>query len=181
MRRLSVAMAFSLAVASAANADPLNITNITGGWDNAVPAVVATINNAAGQGTDTIRWPANETNQSGYNFTPANDILNAALSTPLLLGTFQHINLPISAAITSVSYDFAFATNGTPNALSDTFLFTHDETPNAPGPPASDDHVLVSSVSLNQLINVNGEFYFFNLLGFSTDGGVTFSNSFTSP
>ena len=54
MRRLSVAMAFSLAVASAANADPLNITNITGGWDNAVPAVVATINNAAGQGTDTL-------------------------------------------------------------------------------------------------------------------------------
>ncbi len=39
----------------------------------------------------------------------------------------------------------------------------------------------VSSVVLNQLITVGGDVYFFNLLGFSTNGGASFSTQFSSP
>ena len=182
MRSIALAMTILLAAATSASAAPLDITDIVGGWLNAVPPANATIVNAANQGTDTVRWPVPpDPNQSGYNFTPGADIIGAALNTPLLLGTFQHINQAIFSSITAVDYAFGFSTNGVPNALSDTFHFDHNETPNAPGPPASDDIVTVSSVSLNELITVGVDQFFFNLLGFSTDGGVTFSSQFSSP
>jgi hypothetical protein len=183
MRSLAVALTILLTAATSASADPLNITDIVGGWLNVVPASNGTIVNAADQGTDTVRWPVpGDPNQSGYNFTPAGDIIGAALGTPLLLGTFQHINQVIFSTISSVDYAFGFSTNGIPNALNDTFHFDHNETPNSTGTsPADDDIVTVSSVSLNQLITVNGENFFFNLLGFSTNNGVTFSSQFSSP
>jgi hypothetical protein len=169
--------------AQPASADPLNITNIIGGWQNAVPAPNAVIVNAGGQGTDTVRWPnPGDPNQSGYNFTPGANIIGAALDTPLLLGTFQHLNNVIFTSITAVDYSFGFSTNGIPANLSDVFNFAHNETPNEPGPPLSNDIVTVSSVAIDQLITVGGDqFYFFNLLGFSTDGGVTFASQFSSP
>lgn len=183
MRSIAVAMAILLAAATSASAGPLNITDIVGGWFNVVPAANGVVANAADQGTDTVRWPnPGDPNQSGYNFTPGGDIIGAMLGTPLLLGTFQHINQVIFSSITSVDYAFGFSTNGSPSSLSDTFHFDHNETPNSTGTsPADDDIVTVSSVSLNQLITVGGDTYFFNLLGFSTDNGATFGSQFRSP
>lgn len=73
-----------------------------------------------------------------------------------------------------------------PAGLSDTFQFSHNETPNTPPcPPGSasvcDDVVTIGSVNLNQLITVGSDTYFFNLLGFSTDGGTTIQFQYLSP
>ena len=177
MRKCATVLILVLVAAAPTSAAPLDIVDIEGGWLNVFPAANGAINNVAAQGTDTVRWPnPGDPLQSGYNFTPAADIIGAPLGAPLLLGTFQHINQVIFTSITSVEYAFSFTTNGLPNVLNDTFHFDHNETPN-PG----DDIVTVSSVNLDQLIDVGGDQYFFNLLGFSTDGGMTFSTIFTSP
>lgn len=101
--------------------------------------------------------------------------------------------MPIFSSVTDVDYNFGFSTNGVPNALADTFHFDHSETPNGADPCANGgangvgvnisgcaDIVTISSVSLDQLINVGGDLYFFNLLGFSIDNGLTFSDEFQS-
>ncbi|MBI4272030.1 MAG: THxN family PEP-CTERM protein [Candidatus Rokubacteria bacterium] len=189
MFRFGIGLVIVLAAVAPVAAGPLDITNIEGGWQNEVPLGSATIVNAAGQGTDTIRWgtPLSGGTQSGYNFTPAGDLTPVPLGTPFLLGTFQHINEPIGApVITGVQYFFSFSTNGIPAGLSDTFNFAHNETPNASPCPAGstsicDDVVTVSSVALNQLITVATDTFFFNLLGFSKDGGVTIASTFLSP
>lgn len=195
MKRIAPVFIVILSLATTAGAGPLDITSIVGGWSNLIPAPNGAISNQPNQLTDSVRWPSpGDPNQSGYDFTPAADIINAALGTPLLLGTFTHINQPIFTSVTGVDYDFAFSTNGAPNNLSDTFHFDHFETPNGDSPCANGqpngvgvnvngcaDIVTISSVSLNQLINVGGDLYFFNLLGFSTDNGVTISNQFLSP
>jgi hypothetical protein len=185
MRMYAGLLAVVLTFAGSANAAPLDITNIQGSWLNVVPGPGGTsvISNVGGQGTDTVRWPSpGDPNQSGYNFTPSGDIIGAALNTPLLLGTFQHINQVVGSSILSVDYSFGFSTNGNPPSLSDTFHFDHNETPNSTGTsPADDDIVTISSVFLNQVIIVGGDTYFFNLLGFSTNNGATFSSVFSSP
>ena len=176
MRHTVLTVFVLLTAASTASAGPLSITDIIGSWVNAIPPANAIINNVADQGTDAVRW-GDTLPRSGYDFTPGGDILSAPLNTPLLLGSFTHINNTITAGtqITSIQYDFGFSTNGVPNSVSDTFNFAHNETPN----PAA-DLVTVSSLFINQQIVVGGDTYFFNLLGFSTDGGTTFSNVFVS-
>ena len=172
MRRVALVVTILLTAATSASAAPLDITNIVGGWQTAVPASNAAITNVGGQGQDQVRWPVPpDPNQSGYNFTPSVDILNVPLGTNLLLGTFQHLNQVIFSSITAIDYAFGFTTNGVPNA---------NETPNTGG-GCCDDIVTVSSVALNQVIDVGGTQYFFNLLGFSPNGGSTFSSQFFSP
>jgi len=179
---LVVLMAFAVGTA---NALPLTITGINGSWvpGSVVPPGSADIVNAANQGLDTIRWPAGSAAQSGYNFTPAGNV-SPVNGTPFLLGTFVHLNFPISSSITAVDYSFGFGTNGVPNTLGpQAFHFVHNETTNSTPCAAGsvsvcDDYVTISSVTLNANIVVGGDTYFFNLLGFSTNGGVTISNVF---
>jgi hypothetical protein len=178
------------AMAAPANAGVLNINNIVGGWENAVPSV--TIVNLAAQGTDTVRWgDSTGYGQSGYNFTPGSDILGVPLGSPFALGLFQHVNEPIlGTVLDNIDYGFAFTTNGVPASLSDVFHFVHVETSNAepcaagpegPSVTVCDDFVYLSSVSLNSLITVGADTYYFNLLGFSKDGGATIRTGFQSP
>ena len=180
---LVVLMAFAVGTA---NALPLTITGINGSWvpGSVVPPGSADIVNAANQGLDTIRWPAGSAAQSGYNFTPAGNV-SPVNGTPFLLGTFVHLNFPITDWITAVDYSFGFGTNGVPNTLGpQAFHFVHNETPNSSpcalpsGPTPCDDFVTISSVTLNANIVVGADTYFFNLLGFSTNGGNTISNVF---
>jgi hypothetical protein len=175
--------------AGSANAAPLSISNILGDWVNPTGGV-PTIVNAAGQGTDTARWgvPINQ-DRSGYDFTPTAGVINPTLGVAFSLGNFVHHNNPVTddgSVITGIDYSFSLDTNGVPANLNDIFHFAHNETPNAepcPSPSATpcDDIVTVSSLNLDSLINVGGEIFFFNLLGFSTDGGVTISSQFFSP
>jgi hypothetical protein len=131
---------------------------------------------------------------SGYTFDPVNTSYTFpspdALNQPFDLGTFTHLNVVVEAAITSVVYDLSFHTNGSPHNFTTSLLFNHNETPNdgvcEDGGPwgqpggACDDFVTVSPV-LNAVITSGLDTYYFSLLGFSTDGGVTFNNAFESP
>jgi hypothetical protein len=178
----------SVGIAASANAAPLTISNILGGWENATGGTPAIVNVAA-QGTDTARWgvPAN-VDQSGYDFTPTAGAFNPTLGVAFSLGNFIHHNNPVGddgSVPTGIDYSFSFSTNGAPAGLADIIHFDHNETPNAepcPSPSAipCDDIVTISSVSLDSLITVGSDVYFFNLLGFSTDGGATISSQFFS-
>ena len=194
MRRICILFAIVLALnVGSALAGPLDITNILGSWANAQPGGITAlnVNNVANQGTDTVRWgdPLGQS-QSGYNFTPASNLTSVALGTPLLLGTFQHVNQPVfGTALGSIDYNFSFSTNGNPANLGVVFHFVHDETTNdtpcAAGPEGPslsicDDFVNITSGSLNQVITVGSDTYFFNLLGFSKDGGLTTRTGFQS-
>lgn len=187
MRRIQAAFALCAALlGGTAAADPLNITGIGGSWINPNPAVnITALSNAAGSGTDAVRWggvAGNLNTGSGYNFTPAGDLVPVLLNVPFALGLFTHINQPIFSAITDIQYAFQFSTNGAPATVADIFNFSHNETPNNTGTsPADDDIVTIGALSLNQLITVGADTFFFNLLGFSLDGGITLSNVFRSP
>jgi PEP-CTERM motif len=190
MRRVGVGtFILVLAMAVRANASPIVISNIVGGWQNANPAANATINNQINQLVDQARWgsPAGGTGQSGYDFDPTDNPVNYVLGTPFALGVFTHINQPIVAgtSIVSIDYNLSFSTNGTPSTLNDIFNFAHNETPNdapcpSPSVPIGCDIVTISSVNLNSVIDVGGELFFFNLVGFSTNGGATTQAQFFS-
>src|SRR6185436_10747339 len=69
-----------------------------------------------------------------------------------------------------------------PGSVNTVFPFAHNETPNDTGSsPADDDIVTITTPIVNAPIMVGTDLYFFNLLGFSTDGGATIENVFSSP
>jgi hypothetical protein len=160
----------------AANATPLDITGITGVWQNQVGGL-----NVSGLGTSAITWGDGVAPDSGYTFAAAAGILSAPLGVPLFLGNFTHANEPIPIPnLSAVDLNFGFTTNGVPPAVGAFFHFAHDETPNTAA-GCCDDIVTITTPPVNVPISVGTDTYFFNLLGFSTDGGLTFDNVFTSP
>src|SRR4030095_11199335 len=190
LRSAFVGTLVCLSIAASAGAAPLTISNITGDWTNPTGGV-PTIVNQAGQLIDTARWgvPAVQ-DQSGYDFIPTAGAFVPALGVAFSLGTFVHHNNPVGddgSIPTGIDYSFALDTNGIPSALADIFHFDHNETPNAePCPSRSaatpcDDIVTSSSLNLDSIITVGGDVFFFNLLGFSQNGGVTISSTFFSP
>jgi hypothetical protein len=137
------------------------------------------------------------TQASAYLFEPVNDAYTFPspdlLNQPFDLGTFAHVNQIVQAAISSVAYDLSFSTDGTPSSFTTSLLFNHDETDNDPAGGlckgnttpglnngGCDDFVTVSPL-LNAVITSGLDTYYFSLLGFSTDNGVTFNNVFRSP
>lgn len=178
-----------------AAADPLDITDIVGFWSGPVGGENVVISNADDQATDEIRWGDGDDPDSGYNFTPGPDILAIVPDTAFLLGTLVHLNQPIpsGSSITAVDYNIGFSTNGIPPGLMTTLEFDHFETPNAADPCANGqgadepinsngcaDIVTVVAAALSSPIDVNGQLYDFELLGFSIDGGSTFAAMFES-
>jgi hypothetical protein len=178
-----------LAMPGMAAAAPITFSNVAGSWQNADPAANATYANVAGSGADFVHWggTGNNATDSGYTFDPVDGTITPVLDQLFALGTFTHQNQPIpsGSSITSIDYAFSLSTNGVPNSLFDVFSFTHDETPNStpcayPSTTPCADRVTVGSVNLNSLILVGPDQYYFNLFGFSTDGGLTTSASFIS-
>ena len=171
------AVLFSLTTLPA-SAAPFDITNVTGVWQNPVGGTFV-----AGTGTSTITWGDGVPPDSGYRFVAAGDINNAAVGAPLLLGTFTHFNEVIPVPnLTGVDLDFGFDTNGAPATVHAVFPFAHDETPNTTGlSPFDDDIVTITTPIVNIPITVGTDTYYFNLLGFSIDGGATFQSVFSSP
>lgn len=195
MRKFLLATALVLTVASSASAGPLVISNVVGSWQNFItdddPTTIF-ITNQANQLVDQIRWGVEPLHQppitgSGYNFDPVDVPLNVNPGAPPVvfgLGSFQHVNVPVNHDITSVEYAFGLSHNGAGGSINQTFLFNHNETNNfPPNPPPNccDDIVTISNVGGAQVINVGGDLFLFEILGFSADGGVTFSNQLISP
>jgi hypothetical protein len=192
MRVLSSVLAAFVLSATAASAGPLTLSNATGGWDplsvdaDAPTAATVVVNNQAGSAVDEISW-GDASPQSQYDFDPVDGSFDPILGTPFLLGIFTHHNNVIpteTSGFFGVNYDFSVDTNGLPGNIADVFQFSHNETPNAGpcpvGAPPCADIVNVVATFPNVLVTVGSDLYFFNLLGFSTDGGLTFSNEFIS-
>ena len=175
----------SLAVATI----PINL--VDGGWHNSVPPPpsVTIVNSGGSGGLSTARWGVPvDTSQSGYDFnsriTPFNVVADG---NPFKLGTFSHHNFPIFApSLTSIDLLLALKINGL-TSINGTFNFSHEETPNSPpcaypGSPACSDRVTI----VNPILNLGFSYdegsgtknYFFNLLGFSQDGGTTIDSSY---
>jgi len=199
------ALAFAPAAASAATVE---INDIVGAWQFAVPPPPnTTITN--GNPTSIISWgvpAAPNTQQSAYHFTSAADLsipVNPPPNSgPVQFGTFAHLNFPIfqpflQSVELKVTADIVVA--GVDQGIK-TFLFdfTHDETPNG-GPPGGPfpgncpfggangqginingcaDHVTVTNNNSSSQFMVGGVTYTLSFLGFSKDGGVTITNDF---
>ena len=179
--RSALAPSLTLVVALAAvpaGADPIDLTNIAGTWHNSVGGTSVT-----GEGTNSITWGDGVAPDSGYLFQAAANILDAGIGVPLLLGEFTHFNEVIPVPnLTGVDLHFSFDTNGAPASVNAVFPFAHNETPNNTGTsPADDDIVTITTPIVNVPIMVGSDLYFFNLLGFSVNGGATIQNVFSSP
>lgn len=176
---LAPSLTLALALAAVpAGAGPIDLTNISGTWHNPVNGTSVT-----GEGTSTITWGDGVPPDSGYQFAAGADLLGAAIGVPLLLGEFTHFNEVIPVPnLTGVDLHFGFDTNGAPGSVNAVFPFAHDETPNdTGGSPGDDDIVTITTPIVNVPITVGTDLYFFNLLGFSTDGGSTIESVFSSP
>ena len=173
----SLTLAAALAAAPAV-AGPIDLTNFSGTWENSTGGT-----NVSGEGTNAITWGDGAAPDSGYLFEAALDILNAGVGVPLLMGEFTHFNEVIPVPnLSGVDLHFGFDTNGVPVSVSSVFPFAHNETPNNTGSsPADDDIVTITTPIVNVPILVGTDLYFFNLLGFSVDGGLTFQSVFSSP
>ena len=141
----SLTLVFALA-AVPAGAGPIDLTNISGTWHNPVGGT-----SVAGEGTNSITWGDGVAPDSGYLFLPGADLLDAAVSVPLLLGEFTHFNevIPIPN-LSGVDLHFGFDTNGAPASVSAIFPFAHNETPNnTGGSPGDDDIVTITTPIVN--------------------------------
>jgi hypothetical protein len=125
---------------------------------------------------------------SGYAFAPTSDITDVGLDTPFLLGTFMHINNPIpSGGIGSVNYALSFDLTGLVAPPLDVLVhFDHNETWNVAGrcPTGSlslCDDVVTTSLPGVSMFSLDSGTKYFQLLGFSQDGGLTFSSRYLSP
>jgi hypothetical protein len=198
MRVLALLIVTVLFASSAAQAGPLTLSNLSGGWNagsvdaDGTTSATVDVSNVGGSSADLIEWGTGVDDaalQSGYVFDPFNGGFDPVLNLPFLMGTFTTLNntiQSITANFYGVDYDFSFDTNGVPAQLTDVLSFTHNETLNVgpcpSGVPPCPDIVSVTVLKLSSmLITVGADTYIFELLGFSTNGGFDFSDRFVSP
>ncbi len=156
------------------SATPITIDLVDGDWVNGAPSANVTIvNSGTTGGLSTARWGA-----SGYDFSSrTTGFLAPTDGSAFLLGDFTHWNYPIPAgtSINSIDLDLEL---GNVFSLTTTFNFLHDETPNTGGADASRDIVTIANPILNAEFSDLTDTYYFNLIGFSQDGGATIADLF---
>src|SRR5690554_200888 len=118
--------------ASVAFAFPVNLTSVSGSFENAVGGSNSNVN---GEGTSQIRWGySSGYGQSGYNFNGTAPLPQTILDNDaFVLGSLTHINKPVTGdGITGVdlAVNLGFDGFGDNGGSSGTFVFAHDETPN---------------------------------------------------
>lgn len=116
--------------ASVALAFPVNLTSVSGSFENAVGG-----SNVNGEGTSQIRWGySSGAGQSGYNFNGTSPLPQTILDNDaFVLGSLTHINKPVTGdGITGVdlAVNLGFDGFGDNGSSSGTFVFAHNETPN---------------------------------------------------
>ncbi len=155
-------------------ATTFTIDTVDGDWTNAVPNVTISNSGSTG-GLSTARWGIpQEGGQSGYNFRSAATPFDVQSDgTAFNLGTFTHLNFPIMGTeLRMIDLNVTMEDLGifTPSA---TFRFNHNETPNTTGGTGDNDIVTITNPILNSQFSFGGDDYYFNLFGFSQDGGTT--------
>jgi hypothetical protein len=122
------------------------------------------------QQEDQVRWgdPA-ERYQSGLGFTGVASGSTFGTGDIFEIGQLRHFNHPIwsGTAANSAQLNLSLSFSD-PAGLAESFDFTFaiDETPNDPGPPASDDIIDFPEASLSRTFQIAGLDYTFELLGF---------------
>lgn len=178
-----MAYAFTLCSVSQVNATTFAIDQVDGDWTNAQPSAAITINNSGSSGgLSTARWGTSMgSGQSGYDFSSRTTPFNAESNgTAFSLGAFTHQNWPIGGTpLTSIDLLLNLQDIGIFN-LSTTFSILHNETPNSTGGSADNDIVTITNPIVNNPFNYNGQNYYFNLFGFSQDGGTTLTTMFST-
>lgn len=188
------AAAVAFATQASALTSKLTIDSISAGWFDDVPDAGVTITN--GDPTDRVRWGTSSgSGQSGYDFTRSGvPISNIAVDEVFNLGTFVHLNRPITGTVLE-SIKLRVRTQGflvedpsTRFDLVSVFQFTHDETSNSPALPdckypgsvtRCDDLVsVVLNTGESTSFESGGVSYFFNVTGFQV-GGTDFVSFLT--
>ena len=182
-----------------AMAASVSIDTINAAWQNPTPAGVAIDNSGD---TVSARW-GNGNNPSGYDFTPRSPLgFTLAENTPTVLGTFTHLNFPITGTtLESIQLNFSFGGSVLEDGEGNTFPqgiltasfgaifdFIHEETTNtAPcgllqqsGVPCDDIVTVSAQGGADEDILVDNTIFTFTLLGFSNDNGATFSETFVT-
>ena len=194
MKKFFVKFPFSLMIiglifysVTPATGTTFSITTVDGDWSNAVdsngasPGGITIVNSGTSGGLSTARWgtPAT-TDQSGYDFlsrlTPFDVVSDG---TAFSIGTFTHQNYPITGIVLdTIDLDVFLEDLGIFNATA-TFNIDHNETPNTGG-TASNDIVTIVNPIVNELFTYDSQNYYFNMLGFSQNGGATISTVFST-
>jgi hypothetical protein len=167
---------------ASANAAVIQIDSIVDFWLNPVGGSNVVIGNTANPGMDRIRWGVDLGNgQSGYDWDSTDAPFGVTTGVAFSLGEFTHLNLPIGSgsAISRVDLSLTVGDFTSPLTLGATLRFDHNETPNT-STGCCNDVVTISNAFFNTPFTDGGQSYYFTLLGFSTDGGATISNSFST-
>jgi len=185
MKKYTLAAAIvAIACATNASAATLTIDGVSGVWQNDVPDY-----GVSGEGTTSIRWgnPAGwPYQQSGYdwvNGTPPAIVANEG--DAFSLGTFTHLNFPVTGtSLNSADLEVGISIENGP-VVNTVYNFEHLETPNnayvcaAGGSRPCPDLVTAAlDLGASESFTIGTIEYVFNVLGFSTDGGQTITDSF---
>lgn len=193
------AILLTLLVCGTVHAVPVNL--VDGDWQNPTfnyaGTAYAVNNSGPSGGTSTIYWgaPATNAGQSGYEFESVFTPFDAEPDGNVFaLGDFTHANNPIYAggqgisgagSLTSVDLLVNLGIQGL-DPFSVSFAFSHDETTNyydSSGnviTPTSNDIVTLVNPIVNKSFTDATSTYYFNLIGFSQDGGNTLANYFST-
>jgi len=158
----------------------ITLSGVGGYWDNTVGGTYVNygtgIASPYGNGLESrVRWgtPTDGGGQSGLAFTGvAPPSSTFEIGDAFEIGQLRHFNQPIgsgtAASATDLIIDMVFSD---PAGLTGSFNFTFDidETPNAPGPPESDDIITFPASYAEQTIDIGGTLYTLELLGFGPD------------
>jgi PEP-CTERM motif len=186
-------LSLALVAPSAANAALITVTSTSPSW--AFTGGTNTNTQTSGSGNNTVTqvfWGTSTgSGQSGLGFNPAQPPSFTATTGVLFdLGTLFHYNNPINGS-TPTSLTLSLSTNvsgATPAAQGFAFGFTVDETPNVgpvgacpyPSTVPCSDKITFTNIDTTNSFSLGGNPYTMILVGFSTDGGVTVTNSFIS-
>jgi hypothetical protein len=184
-------LALFLAVGSIASGATLTVDSIDGHFHGAVGlpdelASVEYLNLDLDPNLEEVRWGTSDTGgeKSGLTFIGlAPPAFNVMTGVVFPLGTLTHHNFPINDPISSVDLDVL----GTISSLTDSvnilfhYRFPIDETPNDPGPPASDDVIVINPLAVQDTFFLDGSLYKLTFVGFSVDGGNTITPFLVSP
>lgn len=180
-KAFSVAL-FGLIVgaASIVQAVPISLTNIDGDWQNATPASNADIvNSGTNGGISTASWGASGVFSSYVFVSGATPKVVESDGAIFQIGTFTHNNFPIPSgtSITAIDLLLGIEAFGLVD-LSATFNYTHNETPNIGDAKNQRDIVTITNPILNAEFDYGGNTFYFNLVGFSQDGGANVASIF---
>ncbi len=190
------ASVLTLGLTSATQAAPIFTGSAVGTWQNLQAAGTGNVysisnNDAVNHGSAVFRFGVgsgtgpNTFTFNGVGSDPSTAAFNTMENTPFNIGSFNYLNGNTTNYPANSSIDLGIALSLTSPVTNNTnfaYEFGIDLTPNTTGNPVSDGDIVTIANGLTSTdFTANGTTYTLQLLGFSTDGGKTFTSQFLSP